>query len=388
MAKKKNIPSAFEDAFNTLGLGNPEGTAEVTNIDDLEAQHITHADEEEKEDKKPDVEDEVKTASEDTTVESKEDDSTIPQDVLDRMNSKPTETEATEEETEDVSAEEITEAEQVGALFDAVVESFGWQPSDVDEQDRPVTVEQFTDYIRSVVDENSKPDYADDRIAQLDAYVKNGGKFEDFYSKQAETIDYNNIDIDDESNQKTIVREMLKYSGYSDEQINKKIERFVDADVLLDEAEDSLDRLKAIKQHELEVYQQQQEELHKQQEEQSRLFYEDVSSKINSLTSIRGVAIPKEDKRKLFEYIFKPDADGLTAYQKDFNKNLSANLIESAYFTMKGDALLSEAKRTGETSAANKLRTIMRNSGRNHSSYNIEEEKQRSAAEIASKLFG
>ena len=60
MAKKKNIPSAFEDAFNTLGLGNPEGTAEVTNIDDLEAQHITHADEEETEDKKPDVEDEVK----------------------------------------------------------------------------------------------------------------------------------------------------------------------------------------------------------------------------------------------------------------------------------------------------------------------------------------
>lgn len=256
MAKKKKIPSAFEDAFNTLGLGNPEGTAEVTNIDDLEAQNIKHVDEEEIENDEPDVEDEVKTASEDNTVESKEDDSTIPQDVLDRMNSKPTETEATEEETEDVSAEEITEAEQVGALFDAVVESFGWQPSDVDEQDRPVTVEQFTDYIRSVVDENSKPDYADDRIAQLDAYVKNGGKFEDFYSKQAETIDYNNIDIDDESNQKTIVREMLKYSGYSDEQINKKIERFVDADVLLDEAEDSLDRLKAIKQHELEVYQQ------------------------------------------------------------------------------------------------------------------------------------
>jgi hypothetical protein len=50
----------------------------------------------------------------------------------------------------------------------------------------------------------------------------------------------------------------------------------------------------------------------------------------------------------------------VSQYQKDFNKNLSKNLIESAYFTMKGDALVSDAKRTGETSAAEKLRKLMR----------------------------
>ena len=32
------------------------------------------------------------------------------------------------------------------------------------------------------------------------------------------------------------------------------------------------------------------------------------------------------------------------------------NLIESAYFTMKGDALIGEATRNGQTTAANKLR--------------------------------
>lgn len=37
-----------------------------------------------------------------------------------------------------------------------------------------------------------------------------------------------------------------------------------------------------------------------------------------------------------------------------------ANLIESAYFTMKGDALIGSAKRNGQTSAANKLRTMLK----------------------------
>ena len=86
---------------------------------------------------------------------------------------------------EELEDEDITEAQRVSALFDAVVESFGWNASDIDEDKRPVTVEGLTDYLKAVVDENSRPEYADDRIAQLDAYVKNGGKFEDFYQQQS-----------------------------------------------------------------------------------------------------------------------------------------------------------------------------------------------------------
>jgi len=62
----------------------------------------------------------------------------------------------------------------------------------------------------------------------------------------------------------------------------------------------------------------------------------------------------------LFDYITKVDASGMTQYQKDFNKNMTENLIESAYFTMKGDALIGEAKRTGQTTAAEKLRKMLR----------------------------
>lgn len=284
------------------------------------------------------------------------------------------------------SAEDVTEAQQVSALFDAVGESLGWNMADFKDEEKPVTVEEFTQYLGKVVEHNSVPQYADDRIAQLDEYVKNGGKFEDFYQKQQETLSFDNLDLENEDNQKSVIRELLKHNGYSDEQINNKISRYEDADMLYDESNDALDRLKVIRQQEIEESQKQQEEYARQQEEQNRQFFQSVQSDINNLSTIRGISIPKEDRAALYEYIFKVDQDGVSQYQRDFNKNLSKNLIESAYFTMKGDSLVSGAKRDGETSAAEKLRKIMRHTAKNHSTYNSRQ-KQKSAAELVSGLF-
>jgi hypothetical protein len=164
------------------------------------------------------------------------------------------------------SAEDVTEAQQVSALFDAVGESLGWNMADFKDEDKPVTVEEFTNYLGKVVEHNSVPQYADDRIAQLDEYVKNGGKFEDFYQKQQETLSFDNLDLENEDNQKSVIRELLKHNGYSDEQINNKLSRYEDADMLYDESSDALDRLKVIRQQEIEESQKQQEEYARQQE--------------------------------------------------------------------------------------------------------------------------
>jgi hypothetical protein len=115
------------------------------------------------------------------------------------------------------------------------------------------------EYIKDVVDENSTPQYADDRIARLDQYVKNGGKFEDFYQTQQKSMSYDNIDLEDESNQKAAVREFYKLQGMNDEQISRKIERYEDADMLEDEAADAVNYLKAYEQQQQEYMAQQQE---------------------------------------------------------------------------------------------------------------------------------
>lgn len=297
----------------------------------------------------------------------------------DNQNNNNADTEPTEDQ--------VHEAEQVGLLFDAIGESLGWNMADIEENERPLTVDDLTDYFKQVVEQNSVPQYADERVQMLDEYVKNGGRFEDFYAAQQSRMSFDNLDMEDESNQKAVVRELLKYDGYTDEQINKRIARYEDADMLVEESEDALERLKTIRQKEIEENAKQQEEYAKAQAEQSRAFYEGVTKDINSLTDIRGIAIPKEDRQALFDYIFKVDRDGYSQYQKDFNANLSKNLIESAYFTMKADTLLGGARQQGETSAAEKLRKMLRHSSKNHTSYNADERKQKSVVDLATGLF-
>lgn len=391
MAKKKeNKPSALDEMLGSI-YGNGAETTDTTDVTNMGRQDSVVEVDTNKE--TPDTED---GDSEDDENKGEftvgNDDSDVPEHILN--NSKKDDDKDNTDINDDIddsndsepSEEEVTEAQQVSALFDAVGESLGWNMTDFNDDDKPVTVDQFTEYLGKVVEQNSVPKYADDRIAKLDEYVKNGGKFEDFYAKQQESLSFENLDLENESNQKSVIRELLKYNGYTDEQINNKISRYEDADMLYDESEDALERLKFIRQQEIEESRKQQEELAKQQEEQNKQFFQNVSQDISSLDSIRGISIPKEDRAALYDYIFKVDQDGISQYQKDFNANLSKNLIESAYFTMKGDALVSGAKRDGETSAAEKLRKLLRHTSKNHTTYNSQQ-KQKSAAELVSGLF-
>ena len=392
MAKKKNtIPSGFDDVLGSI-YSNVEGHEGVTDMNTLDSTiEIPLEDEEDK--KEPPVKTEDGKTEDDTKNDSHEDDSEIPEDVLNgdtknvdtQQTTEVEHTEETEEETEPSDAD-VVEAQQVGLLFDAIGQQLGWNMADIDEKDRPLTVEDLTKYWAEVIKENSKPEYADDRIQQLDEYVKNGGKFEDFYSKKSESLTLDNIDMEDETNQKAVIRELLKHSNYSDEQINKKIARYEDNDMLYEESEDALDRLKQIRTQELEEAARQQEEYARQQEAQSRAFFDSVTKDINSLTNIRGISIPKEDRKALFDYIFKVDQNGMSQYQKDFNENLSKNLIESAYFTMKADALISGAERKGESSAADKLRKMLRHTTKNHSTFNADD-KQKSVTDLLAGAF-
>lgn len=380
MAKKKNSLSAFDDALTKLGYDG-DVTTSVSNMDTDDANIVNQSDDDiDNLDDKDDPDNAGGPDDEQDLNDPNNNDTTPipnPNDVNnnDGLDNNP------DDQTDDTDDADKLETQNVRLFFDAFAEQFGW---DVTDDEKPDSMEGLINYIEDTVAENSKPQYADDRIAQLDSYVKNGGKFEDFYNGMSQNIQYDNMDMEDESNQKMAVRDYLKLSGYSDEQIDKKIERYEDADMLEDEATDAIERLKEHQQLQLQHQQEEQEALRIQQQQQAQQFVTDLNNTINSLDSIRGIAIPKQDRKALFDYITKVDASGMTQYQKDFNANMTENLIESAYFTMKGDALIGEAKRTGQTTAAEKLRKMLRYQTKNHSSFNIDD-KKRSVADIASR---
>jgi hypothetical protein len=258
------------------------------------------------------------------------------------------------------SHEDDAEIEQVTAFFDAIAEQVGWEG--VTDDDKPKSVEDFVNYMKTAVEESSKPVYANDEVAAIDEYVRNGGTLSDYVAKSNVDVDYDKLDLTDEYTQKEVVRQFLTDKGFSDIQIKRKLEKYEDADLLEDEATDAVEFLKESKEQKKKELLENQRMAYETSMQEQQKFYNNVVEQIEALTDVRGIKIPKEDKSILKNYLLKVESDGSTKYQKDYSNpsKIVKNLIESAYFTMKGDVLLEQAKRSGETSATERLKNTLR----------------------------
>lgn len=291
------------------------------------------------------------------------------EDIDDKPVEEPTKKskEKKEEPVEDISNDDKEDIEDVAdqstvvtGFFDTIAEQFGWD--DVTEDEKPKSAEALVQYFRDVIEENSKPEYASEEVEALDKFVRNGGNLRDYFSIDND-IDLENISLEDESNQKVVLKEFLKEKGFTPKQIDKKLTKYEDAGLLEDEAEDALEALKDIKTKRKEQLLAQQEKSAREAENKQREFFNNVVDEIKGMDSIYGINIPEKDKKTLLEYIFKPGSDGMTKYQKDYAKSLK-NLIASAYFTMKGDTLIDIAKKKGKQDALDNFKnSLIKNSG-------------------------
>lgn len=258
----------------------------------------------------------------------------------------------TEETDDDTNA--------VSAFFGVMAEKMGW---DLDEEEEiPSTPEELVDYFQSVIEENSVPQYASEEVEALDNFVKNGGNLRDYFEIDGE-LDLEEISIEeDETNQKLVLKEFLKEKGFNGKQIEKKLTKYEDAGLLEDEAEDALEALKEIREQKKQQLLKDQENQAKAAQKRQQEYFQNVVNEIKGMDNIRGIKIPEKDKKVLLEYIFKPDADGMTRFQKDWSKSVK-NLLESAYFTMKGDTLLKAAKSEGSNNAISKFKNSLSKTG-------------------------
>ena len=353
MEGNKNTLGGFE-AFLDDFIPNPDGTPRVPDTDDVEPMDDDDLDDILKNQNDP-VAKKVKKTVEEPVDEDDDDDEPIIEEPK-RKPGRPKKEEPIEEPVDEPIDDE-DDSELVGNFFDAMSEELGWEFEEGDE--KPKNVPELINYFKTVIEENSKPDFASEEIEALDAYVKQGGDLRKYLQIDAE-LDLEDIDLDEEANQKAVVKMWLKEKGFSSKQIEKKISKYEDAGLLEDEAQDAIEDLKEIREQKKEQLLKEQEKAHKQYQEQQRAFYTNVVDEIKGLKNIRGIAIPEKDKKVLIDYILKPDADGRTKYQKDYAKGGVKNLIESAYFTMNADKLLEAAKREGNNKAVERFRNSLK----------------------------
>lgn len=361
---KKMTLGGFEAVLDSF-IPNPDGGFRNSNIDEnvnVDADEFESLDDEELEDiKKNNIE--VKNKKENPVEEGTEEEEIEEEDIEDKPKRKPgrpRKEETIEEETEEEEGvEDNNEENVVTNFFDAVAEKLNWEFEEG--EDKPKNVDELINYFQNVIEENSKPEYSSEEVEALDNFVKQGGDLKKYLTIDAE-LDLDDIDIEDETNQKLVVKQLLKEKGFSTKKIDKLVSRYEEAGLLEDEAQDALEDLKEIKEEKKKQLLEDQKKAYQIQLQRQQQFYDNVVSEIKGLKNIRGITVPEKDKKVLMDYILKPDTDGKTKYQKDYAKGGVKNLIESAYFTMNADKLIEAAKREGNNSAIDKFRRSLKSS--------------------------
>lgn len=361
---KKMTLGGFEAVLDSF-IPNPDGGFRNSNIDEnvnVDADEFESLDDEELEDiKKNNIE--VKNKKENPVEEGTEEEEIEEGDIEDKPKRKPgrprKEETIEEEAEEEEEIEDNNEENVVTNFFDAVAEKLNWEFEEG--EDKPKNVDELINYFQNVIEENSKPEYSSEEVEALDNFVKQGGDLKKYLTIDAE-LDLDDIDIEDETNQKLVVKQLLKEKGFSTKKIDKLVSRYEEAGLLEDEAQDALEDLKEIKEEKKKQLLEDQKKAYREQIQRQQQFYDNVVSEIKGLKNIRGITVPEKDKKVLMDYILKPDTDGKTKYQKDYAKGGVKNLIESAYFTMNADKLIEAAKREGNNSAIDKFRRSLKSS--------------------------
>lgn len=361
---KKMTLGGFEAALDSF-IPNPDGGFRNSNIDEnvnVDADEFESLDDEELEDiKKNNIE--VKNKKENPVEEDTEEEEIEEGDIEDKPKRKPgrprKEETIEEEAEEEEEIEDNNEENVVTNFFDAMAEKLNWEFEE--DEDKPKSVDELINYFQNVIEENSKPEYSSEEVEALDNFVKQGGDLKKYLTIDAE-LDLDDIDIEDEANQKLVVKQLLKEKGFSTKKIDKLVSRYEEAGLLEDEAQDALEDLKEIKEERKKQLLEDQKKAYREQLQRQQQFYDNVVSEIKGLKNIRGITVPEKDKKVLMDYILKPDTDGKTKYQKDYAKGGVKNLIESAYFTMNADKLIEAAKREGNNSAIDKFRRSLKSS--------------------------
>jgi len=213
------------------------------------------------------------------------------------------------------------------------------------------SISDVIDYMAAIVEENSKPQYATSEVEKFNTFVKDGGDLRGFYTDvYAGKVNPETVDLGSSENQRAIIREHLRNQGYKEERITRTVERYETAEVLEEEAVDALELVKEFNEKKEQKLLNDQKKLADDYRKQQQKFFSDVQESIKNINNIRGISVNEKQKVELLEYIFRPDNEGMTQYQKDYVSDIK-NLLESAFLTKEGDKLFKKIEEKAQSEA-------------------------------------
>lgn len=248
--------------------------------------------------------------------------------------------------------DDVYNAEVINTLYQVIAEKSGIDMSSEDIK----SPEELIDAIEDIISKKSTPKYSSELSEEFDKFIREGGDPIEFLS--AMDTESSTPKIDTQKEKEEVVRTVLRDAGFSDKQIEKKIDSYIENDTLDDEALDAADIVKRKNAKNVEgVIKAKKAEEARQIKEQEEL-YNSIEDFIDNMKDVRGIPITADQKKNAKEYFFKVDKKtGITGYQRDFGVK---NLVESIFFTQNGNALLKAAESKGSSDAISKLKSVLK----------------------------
>lgn len=299
------------------------------------------------------------------TEEIEEEDVEIPEDktIVDPLEEETIEEEI-EEEIEEVSEEETEDLdEDIEFSYKGMLSYLSEQGlvdfEDSEElEDSPELLENAIESTVQGLLENYKESIPEVGKQFLD-YIENGGDPHKFLSSLDQGIDLDNLDLEDITNQKRVIRELLKEQNYSDEEIDEQIKDYEDGLILDKRAKTAANRLKKLHGSKAEKLLAEQAEADRLRQENHEKYIGSIRETITSSESIAGLKISKADKKAFEKYLLEVDKDGKSQYVKDVEKDPMKTQVELAYLKFKNYDFDS-AKKQGGSEATRRINRMIK----------------------------
>lgn len=168
---------------------------------------------------------------------------------------------------------------------------------------------------------------------QLIEILEKGGTFQDYVNKQSQ-IDFMKVPVENEQNQQYLVEDYLKLQGFEEEEIQEKLDDYIEAGILQKEAKTAQKKLAA---HQVKANKEYEDGLAAQKaaaEEAEKVTAQEFKSEVLETREISGFKVSKKQAQDLYDFITKPiDDEGNTKFKQ---VDTPENKMLYAYFAMTG----------------------------------------------------
>ena len=244
------------------------------------------------------------------------------------------------EDQDDDSDDDDSNEEFDGSVANTIAKALGYELENEYADTEEGLIEFTKDIAQNIAEDQIQELFSQFPLIQkhLD-FVLAGGDPEQFFQAYNPSLDYNNIEIDqnDTRTQKGFVAEFFRTKGHDDEFIKEMLEEFEDSGKLYDKANHAKKQLAGLQAKEREqlVVQQRQQQALEQQRQQE--FWEDIANRIDSGNEFAGIRIPDREKAKFFDYISSPvDKSGRTRRDVDYAQSNVEVKLALDYLMYKG----------------------------------------------------